>query len=643
MAQNIARLGVVLGIDTAEFTKGIESAKRKLGDIGQFAMKAGAVATAALGAMTYKAMQFADEMSDLSDATSVSIARITQMSQALQMSGGRADDAGKVLVKFTQSIDEAASGSQKMQDAFAKAGISLRDLSKLSVEELLQKTTEGLSKVGDKATQTGTKLDLFGKGMRSVDMNNFNAQMAESVEEFRKYENSIRIAADLNDKLAQKTAQFNLIFTEKVIPAVNKFFETINTKGGLAETVFEGIGNAIYGMVAIIEIGRGSLQLFEAQWKSFKSIFSGKFSMEELNREAMNIDNNVKLALEKIRQYREEVAQTKKIETDKGGAGRTVEDSPEVKKLKEMKRVAGLISEEYERQQSFSLAQLAIRNQMIGMTEDERRIQEAINQVLISTSQKIDEITKKREDAIGRADPKDIESLKKVYDDEIAEVQRLTEIYVNSARIIESSSIQTQRTFEFGWNKAFAQFAENAYNYGRMAEEMFKSITDNMLSAIDKFVDTGKFSFSDFAQSIIKDLIKIELRMQAMQLFSMARGGLAGLFAGGGASAGGAVGGFEGITYAGVGMAADGGMINGPTIVGENGPELFIPQRSGTVIPNQQMSGMAESQPTIVYNGPYIAQMSAIDTQSATQFLAQNKLAVWSANQSASRSMPTSR
>ena len=173
-----------------------------------------------------------------------------------------------------------------------------------------------------------------------------------------------------------------------------------------------------------------------------------------------------------------------------------------------MKRVAGLISEEYERQQSFSLAQLAIRNQMIGMTEDERRIQEAINQVLISTSQKIDEITKKREDAIGRADSKDIESLKKVYDDEIAEVQRLTEVYVNSARIIESSSIQTKRTFEFGWNKAFAQFAEDAYNYGRMGEEMFKAITGNMLSAIDNFVETGKFKFSDFAQSLIKTLLK---------------------------------------------------------------------------------------------------------------------------------------
>jgi len=332
MAQNIARLGVVLGIDTADFTKGIEAAKRKLNDIGNFAMKAGAVATAALTAMTYKALQFADEMSDLSDATGISVGKIVQLSQALQQSGGRADDAGKVLVKFAQSVDEAASGSQKMQDAFAKAGVSLKDLANLSLEQLLDKTTNGLAKVGDKATQTGTKLDIFGKGIRSVDMNGFNTQMQENTERFNEYANSIRIAAELNDKLAKKAADFNLIFTKQVIPAVNLFFETINTKGGLAETVFEGIGNAIYNMVALIEIGKGSLQLFEAQWKSFKSIFTGGFSMEDLNREAMNIENNVKLALEKIRQYREELAQTKKIESDQTGGKREVKDSPEVKK-----------------------------------------------------------------------------------------------------------------------------------------------------------------------------------------------------------------------------------------------------------------------------------------------------------------------
>lgn len=641
MAQNIARLGVVLGIDTAEFTKGIESAKRKLGDIGQFAMKAGALATAALGAMTYKAMQFADEMSDLSDATSVSIARITQMSQALTMSGGRADDAGKILVKFTQNIDEAANGSQKMQDAFAKAGVSLNDLAKLSVEELLQKTTEGLSKVGDKATQTGIKMDLFGKGMRSVDMNGFNTQMAQSVEEFQKYENAIRIAAELNDKLAQKSQMISLSFTQQVMPAVNALFDAINVKGGFAEKTFEAISNIIYGMAGALRYANNAIESMGNAW----DLLRGKITFEDFQRSQMNIENNLKLQLHAIREYRKELEQTKKVEEPKGPAVRSIQDSPEVKKMKEMMRVASLISVEYERQQSFSLAQLAIRNQMVGMTENERRIQEAINQVLISTSQKIDEITKKREDAIGRADPKDIEKLKKVYDDEIAEVQRLSQQYVDSARIIEASSIQTQRTFEFGWDKAFNQFAENAFNYARVADEVFKTLTDNMLSSIDNFVETGKFSFSNFAESVIKDLIKIQLRMQAMQLFSQMGGGLGGLFGGlfgGGASAS-ATGSFVSPSYGGVAMAADGGMISGPTIVGENGPELFIPQRSGTIVPNQQMSGMEGNQPTVVYNGPYIANMSAIDTQSATQFLSKNKLAVWSANQSASRGLPASR
>jgi len=637
MAQNIARLGVVLGIDTAEFTKGIESAKRKLGDIGQFAMKAGALATAALGAMTYKAMQFADEMSDLSDATSVSIARITQMSQALTMSGGRADDAGKILVKFTQNIDEAANGSQKMQDAFAKAGVSLNDLAKLSVEELLQKTTEGLAKVGDKATQTGIKMDLFGKGMRSVDMNGFNTQMAQSVEEFQKYENAIRIAAELNDKLAQKSQMISLSFTQQVMPAVNALFDSINVKGGLAEKTFEGIANVVYGMAGFLRYANNAIEAMGVAWDFVK----GKMTFEDFQRSQMNIENNLKLQLHAIREYRKEVEETKKVETPKGPAVRTIKDSPEVKKLEEMKRVAGLISEEYERQQSFSLAQLAIRNRMIGMTENERQIQESINQVLISTSEKIADITKRREEAVAKAPEGKGNEIKAIYDAEIAEVQRLSQQYVDGARIVQTATIESQRTFEYGWDRAFRQFAEDAYNYGKLGEDMFKSFTDNMTSAIDKFVETGKFSFKDFAQSVIQDLIKIQLKAQATQIFSSSGGGLGGIFKGlfgGGGSP-------DVSSMAGYSLFADGGHIsaNQPAIVGENGPELFIPQRSGAIVPNQQMSGMADSQPTIVYNGPYIQNMSAIDTQSATQFLAKNKLSVWSANQSASRSLPASR
>jgi lambda family phage tail tape measure protein len=183
-----------------------------------------------------------------------------------------------------------------------------------------------------------------------------------------------------------------------------------------------------------------------------------------------------------------------------------------------------------------------------------------------------------------------------------------------------------QQSFSEGWNQAFRQFSEDAENYARVGGESFNAVVSNMNSAIDSFVRTGKFSFKDFAKSIIQDLIAIQLKMQAMQLFKMAIGAFGG---GGGMTLGG---------------AADGGFINAPTIVGEHGAELFIPNRQGgTVIPNQQLAGMGAGQPQVVYNGTVIQNMNAIDTQSAAQFLARNKDAVYAANMSASRSLPVSR
>jgi hypothetical protein len=70
---------------------------------------------------------------------------------------------------------------------------------------------------------------------------------------------------------------------------------------------------------------------------------------------------------------------------------------------------------------------------------------------------------------------------------------------------------------------------------------------------------------------------------------------------------------------------------------------MFVPKSAGTIIPNHGINSLMGNQAQVVYNGPYIANMSAIDTQSGTQFLAKNKQAVWSANQSAQRSLPQSR
>ena len=197
---------------------------------------------------------------------------------------------------------------------------------------------------------------------------------------------------------------------------------------------------------------------------------------------------------------------------------------------------------------------------------------------------------------------------------------------------------QSQRTFEYGWKKAFATYTENATNYAKLGEQAFVSLTQNMESALDKFVQTGKLNFKELAASIIQDLIKIQLKAQAISLFqSLGIGDFFSSIFGGGGGGGGA--------YTHSVFSAGGNELGSrqASMVGENGPEMFIPKSAGTIIPNHSIGSMMGSQPQVVYNGPYIQNMSAIDTQSATQFLAKNKNAVFAANQSATRSLPQSR
>jgi len=175
-----------------------------------------------------------------------------------------------------------------------------------------------------------------------------------------------------------------------------------------------------------------------------------------------------------------------------------------------------------------------------------------------------------------------------------------------------------------------------------MGAEAFNTMTSGMESALDNFVRTGKLSFSDLINSMISDLLRMMMKAQVSNIFGSIFGGGEGMgsfltssstnFGNGGGLLG-----FLGF--------ADGGEppVGVPSIVGERGAELFVPKTAGTIVPNHSLSQALGSQPQTVYNGTVVQNMSAIDTQSAVQFLSKNKQAVWSANQSAQRSLPMSR
>jgi phage-related minor tail protein len=183
----------------------------------------------------------------------------------------------------------------------------------------------------------------------------------------------------------------------------------------------------------------------------------------------------------------------------------------------------------------------------------------------------------------------------------------LTKMYTLSEELRKSklADAKQSRDWATGWQDAFDSYLDNATNAYKIAGEQFNAVTQGMNSAIDKFVDEGKFSFSDFATSIIKDLLKIELKAQATQLLKATGSGI-------GSILGSLFGGFF----------AEGGNppIGKASIVGENGPELFVPKSSGTIVPNGGSVGNAAQGNTYITNN-----ISAIDAKSVAQLFAENR------------------
>ena len=160
---------------------------------------------------------------------------------------------------------------------------------------------------------------------------------------------------------------------------------------------------------------------------------------------------------------------------------------------------------------------------------------------------------------------------------------------------------------------------------------VYDAVWGAMSSAIENFVRTGKLSIKDFTRSVIQDMLIMQMKLQAMQLV---RGLIGSLFPSANVGSNFASGVGTGVTGFGSSYA-DGGSPTPNTInlVGERGPELFIPQTAGTIIPNDKL--MSGGNTTNVTNN-YI---NAIDTKSFEQRLLESNQAIWSANQYANKSL----
>jgi len=599
----ISRLAVLLGLDAGEFNANLGKAKDKVEGFSTGAKISLLAVGTAFAASAREAINFADKINDVAKANEMSVQSVLRMSNALSQNGGNSEDAGKLMASFANKVDEAAQGSEKAQKAFASIGISLKDLRTLAPQELFEKTVKSLSAVEDTTRRNALAMDMFGRAMRGIDIKGFADDLDKTKNKFEGADEAFKKIGVSVDRLDGLFFRLKVNLAEGLAPAFDAATQAM-------ERHFER-QSKIINRFAEIRKEAG----WWAAWKDKEGIQKYVAPSE---REFGSVQG----------------ANVPGIMSGIGGIAAPKKNIREVTEAKnkdaeaEAKRLAEAAKKQqefYERELLISKAKgerLQKEHELAFLTENERKLQLE----LFDIEQKRQQLT--LGDQFGR---------------KMNQEQANAWAEAEKARAKEAYQIgEAQRSFEFGWQKAFATYTDNATNAAKLGEQAFVSVTQNLETALEQFVQTGKLSFSDLARSIISDLIKIQLKAQATSIFQSS--GIGGFFS----SIFSGFGGGGGKAFTGgikLKAFADGGNppVGMPSLVGERGPELFIPKTAGTIIPNNQLGSAMGGGPQVVYNGPYIASMSAIDTQSGIQFLSKNKETIWSANQSAQRSLPQGR
>lgn len=190
---------------------------------------------------------------------------------------------------------------------------------------------------------------------------------------------------------------------------------------------------------------------------------------------------------------------------------------------------------------------------------------------------------------------------------------------------------QKQSDWVNGATEAMANYADSSRNAMAQASNAATNDFKRMEDGIVNFAMTGKFNFGDFAQAVIADLIRIQTRAALSGIFSQLGGLIMGAVGGVGTDTG-----TPGVSSTtpvdmsnpvGVQFRAAGGPVNAgqPYIVGERGPEFFVPSGSGSIVPNDALgSASAAGGGNVTINQTYHID-SRTDQAAIAQMLVQTK------------------
>jgi hypothetical protein len=511
-----------------------------------------------------------DALNDLSDATGSSIENISALEDVAARTGTSMDAVGAALTKFNMLLKDAKPGSDA-EAAMKALNLNIKELQALDPAEALRRTAVALSGFADDGNKARLVQELFGKSVKQV-------------------------APFLKD-LAEKGALVATVTTEqaKAAEAFNK--EIFSLQKNVTDLGRSLAGPLVESLNATAEAFRRSKKegkdFLESVWDRYTSNVKdfkagggnlGPFSLGEDRRPKFLIDYAAQneSAAEKARLQRRP---TVSLPDAPGGGKAKPADKAIASATNELQAYLQTLEKTYEKTQELS----AVETARLRIGENLTRTSSVlVQQQIMGLAEQID-LTKKlnaeQEERIkiGRQAAIDSGVDNTAYQDQLA-------------RLLESTpGAELERA------RADLILLTQEFEAGRLSEEKYleavtarAGITTRELEKTTSIADELGLSFSSAFEdaivggkglsSVIKglgdDILRITIRKSITEplsgFFSSALGGLFG------------------------GFKAEGGPVSAgvPYIVGERGPEWFVPGQSGGIIPNGAKGG--GSQPIVI-------------------------------------------
>ena len=260
--------------------------------------------------------------------------------------------------------------------------------------------------------------------------------------------------------------------------------------------------------------------------------------------------------------------------------------------MEKERQQAEALLESYKRQDDLAVQRIARGAELASMSERERLASEAVYRVEDESSRRREQIIRQITDEATRTAA-------------LAEEKALLAGQIERVREASLASYDAQRSFEFGWEKAFQRYQDAAGNAAQRAQDVFTTATEGMANAMTEFAMTGKLSFQDLANDVIRQIIRMNAQAAASGMTKLL-GGLVQAAVGyvaGNVSASSTYGTNFGSQQTQMlaaqdagfgGMRANGGDVSPfkTYLVGERGPELLrMGAGGGSVVPNEAIGG----------------------------------------------------